>query len=38
MQNVADEVLDDTFTTSLTGVSRDYAESSNTLLFAFLLA
>jgi multidrug efflux pump len=38
MQKVADETLDDTFTTSLTGVSRDYAESSNTLIFAFLLA
>jgi multidrug efflux pump len=38
MQKVADESLDDTFTTSLTGVSRDYAESSNTLIFAFLLA
>ncbi len=38
MQEVADETLDDTFTTSLTGVSRDYAESSNTLLFAFMLA
>ncbi len=38
MQKVADETLDDTFTTSLTGVSRDYAESSNTLIFAFILA
>ncbi len=38
MQKVADETLDDTFTTSLTGVSRDYAESSNTLIFAFMLA
>ncbi|MFA5817507.1 MAG: efflux RND transporter permease subunit [Bacteroidales bacterium] len=38
MQKIADEVLDDTFTTTLTGVSRDYAESSNTLIFAFLLA
>ncbi len=38
MQKIADESLDDTFTTSLTGVSRDYAESSNTLIFAFLLA
>jgi multidrug efflux pump len=38
MQKVADEVLDDSFSTSLTGVSRDYMESSNTLLFAFLLA
>jgi multidrug efflux pump len=38
MRKVADETLDDTFTTSLTGVSRDYAESSNTLIFAFMLA
>jgi multidrug efflux pump len=38
MDRIASEVLDDTFSTSLTGVSRDYMESSNTLLFAFLLA
>lgn len=38
MQKVADETLDETFTTSLTGVSRDYSESSNTLVFAFMLA
>jgi len=38
MDRIASEVLDDTFSTSLTGVSRDYKESSNTLLFAFLLA
>ncbi len=38
MQKVADETLDETFNTSLTGVSRDYAESSNTLVFAFMLA
>jgi multidrug efflux pump len=38
MDMIAREVLDDTFSTSLTGVSRDYMESSNTLLFAFLLA
>lgn len=38
MDRIAKEVLDDTFSTSLTGVSRDYMESSNTLLFAFLLA
>jgi hydrophobe/amphiphile efflux-1 (HAE1) family protein len=38
MQKIAKETLDDTFTTSLTGVSRDYAESSNTLIFAFMLA
>lgn len=38
MQEVANEVLDDSFTTSLTGTSRDFAESSSSLLFAFLLA
>lgn len=38
MQKIANETLDDSFTTTLTGVSRDYAESSNTLIFAFLLA
>lgn len=38
MDRIAQEVLDDTFVTSLSGPSRDYAESSNTLLFAFMLA
>ncbi len=38
MQRIAKETLDETFTTSLTGVSREYAESANTLLFAFFLA
>jgi multidrug efflux pump len=38
MDKIAKETLDDTFVTSLAGVSRDYAESSNTLLFAFMLA
>jgi len=38
MQKIARETLDESFTTSLTGVSRDYAESSNTLIFAFMLA
>jgi hydrophobe/amphiphile efflux-1 (HAE1) family protein len=38
MNKIADEVLDDTFATSLSGPSRDFAESSNTLLFAFGLA
>lgn len=38
MQEVASEVLDDSFTTALTGTSRDFAESSSSLLFAFLLA
>ena len=38
MNNIAKEVLDDSFTTSLTGASRDFAESSSNILFAFLLA
>jgi len=38
MNRIAAEVLDDTYSTSLSGPSRDFAESSNTLLFAFALA
>lgn len=38
MQEIADKVLDDTFTTSLAGTSRDYSESSSNTSFAFLLA
>lgn len=38
MQAIADKLLDDTFTTSLSGASRDYAESSSNISFAFLLA
>jgi multidrug efflux pump len=38
MQEISDRVLDDTFTTSLAGTSRDYAESSSNTSFAFLLA
>lgn len=38
MEKIAAEVLDDSFTTSLTGASRDFAESSSNILFAFLLA
>lgn len=38
MNKISAEVLDDTFSTSLSGPSRDFAESSNTLLFAFGLA
>jgi len=38
MQRIADRVLDDTFATSLSGASRDFAESSSNTLFAFLLA
>ncbi|MBS1557932.1 MAG: efflux RND transporter permease subunit [Bacteroidetes bacterium] len=38
MQALVKPLLDDTFTTSLTGTSRDFAESSGNTLFAFLLA
>ena len=38
MNKISADVLDDTFSTSLSGASRDFAESSNTLLFAFGLA
>jgi len=38
MNQIAAQVLDDSFTTSLTGASRDFAESSSNILFAFLLA
>ncbi len=38
MNRIAKVVLDDNFTTSLTGASRDFAESSSNILFAFLLA
>jgi multidrug efflux pump len=38
MREVADKVLDESFTTSLSGVSRDYQESSSNTTFALLLA
>ncbi len=38
MQQIAAENLDDTFATSLSGSSRDFAESSGNTSFAFLLA
>jgi multidrug efflux pump len=38
MDKIADEVLDDTFRTALSGDSKDFRESSSSLLFAFLLA
>ncbi|MBL0741574.1 efflux RND transporter permease subunit [Chryseolinea lacunae] len=38
MEEIKTQLLDDTFTTSLAGTSRDYAESSSNILFAFLLA
>ena len=38
MDKIASQVLDETFSTSLSGASKDYAESSSSLIFAFLLA
>jgi multidrug efflux pump len=38
MEAISGKLLDETFTTSLTGTSRDYAESSSNTSFAFLLA
>jgi HAE1 family hydrophobic/amphiphilic exporter-1/multidrug efflux pump len=38
MQAIAGRVLDPTFQTALSGTSRDYAESSSNILFAFGLA
>lgn len=38
MDKIAREVLDDTFRTALAGDSKDFMESSSSLMFAFLLA
>lgn len=38
MDKIADELLDETFTTSLSGSSKELQESSSGLLFAFALA
>ena len=38
MDIIANNILDDTFSTSLSGPSRDYVESSSSLLFIFLFA
>ncbi|MBE0674279.1 MAG: efflux RND transporter permease subunit, partial [Bacteroidales bacterium] len=38
MDKIADKVLDDTFRTALDGDSKDFMESSSSLMFAFLLA
>lgn len=38
MDRIAAETLDESFSTSLAGTAKDFAESSNTLTFAFLLA
>lgn len=38
MRKIADEVLDESYTTSLDGTSREFAESSSTIYQAFLIA
>jgi multidrug efflux pump len=38
MEEIKEQLLDDTFMTSLAGTSRDYAESSGNTAFAFVLA
>ncbi len=38
MEKISDKVLNESFTTSLTGPSRDFAESNSNILFAFILA
>ena len=38
MDKIAEEVLDDTFRTALVGDSKEYRESSSSLMFAFILA
>ncbi|HMR44067.1 MAG TPA: efflux RND transporter permease subunit, partial [Saprospiraceae bacterium] len=38
MQRIADGILDQSFTTSLSGASRDFAESNSNISFAFFLA
>ena len=38
MDKIAAEVLDDTFRTALSGDSKEFRESSSSLMFAFLLA
>jgi len=38
MEAIADRVLDDTYSTALSGDSKDFAESSSSLAFAFVLA
>ncbi len=38
MNRIAKNVIDDSFSTALTGPSRDFVESGSNILFAFLLA
>ena len=38
MQEIGNKILDESFSTALTGPARDYEESSGNILFAFVLA
>ncbi|WP_194776343.1 efflux RND transporter permease subunit [Pararhodonellum marinum] len=38
MDRIASEVLDETFSTELSGLSKEFQESSNSLIFAFIFA
>lgn len=38
MNTIKNKILDDSFSTDLTGPSRDFSESSSNVMFAFLLA
>jgi multidrug efflux pump len=38
MDRIADKVLDDNFSTTLSGDSKDFVESTSSLIFAFVLA
>jgi multidrug efflux pump len=38
MEQIADEVLDENFSTALTGASNEFKESTNSLYFAFIFA
>ncbi|MDY0200496.1 MAG: efflux RND transporter permease subunit [Tenuifilaceae bacterium] len=38
MREISDEILDDTFATTLTGISQQFEESSGSLYFAFAFA
>lgn len=38
MEKIADELLDDSFSTALAGTSKEFAESGSSLIFAFGLA
>jgi multidrug efflux pump len=38
MDRIASEVLDDTYSTDVAGLSKEFRESSNSLIFAFLFA